>query len=101
MNYSDHPVTGGKAIKKIDLSSLYLYIKIEMKQYSHYLLLINFHRYFAVLRLKRSSAVFVEHGNKGLGHNTQLHVQQAKAFLSNYIHTLGDMMLESNEVRMN
>ena len=34
-----------------------------------------------------------------MGLNTQIHVQEAKAFLSNYVHTLGDMMPDSDEVR--
>ena len=38
---------------------------------------------------------------KGMGLNTQIHVQEAKAFLSNYVHTLGDMMPDSDEVRTN
>ena len=33
-----------------------------------------------------------------MGLNTQIYVQEAKAFLSNYVHTLGDMMPDSNEV---
>ena len=62
---------------------------------------INTYRYFAILRLRRSGTVFIEHGNKGMGLNTQIHVQEAKAFLSNYVHTLGDMMPDSKEVRTN
>ena len=63
--------------------------------------LINAYRYFAILRLRRSATVFIEHGNKGVGLNTQIHVQEAKAFLCNNVHTLGDMMPDSNEVRTN
>ena len=43
----------------------------------------------AILRLRRSGTVFIERGN------TQIHVQEAKAFLSNYVHTLGDMMRQN------
>ena len=56
---------------------------------------------FAILRLRRSATVFIEHGNKGMGLNAQIHVQEAKAFLSNYVHTLGDMMPDSDEVCRN
>ena len=36
-----------------------------------------------------------------MGLNAQIHVQEAKAFLSNYVHTLGDMMPDSDEVCRN
>ena len=58
----------------------------------------HIYRYFTVLRLKRANAVFVEHGNKGISNNSQMHVQQTKAFLDNYVNEIGDKMPDSNEV---
>ena len=38
---------------------------------------LNAYRYFAILRSWRSATVFIEHGNKGMGLNTQIQVQEA------------------------
>ena len=54
-----------------------------------------------MLKLKRASTVrvFLEHGNKGMSNNVQVHVQQIKDFLENYVDELGDKMPDSNEVQ--
>lgn len=57
-----------------------------------------FHRYFAIQKLKRANCVILEHGNKGMSNNSQVHVQQTKALLENYVNDLGDKMPDSSEV---